>query len=161
SAGFQLLTGLGNVAETYRWWRFFFPTAHFAVAWVAIGAIVVHVAVKLPMIRRALGAPVAGRPPRGRGGGGRRRGLGPPACGPTPARADRAAPPAAGGRSRGGPRRGPQGLPVNATAGAVGVRDTATDPGWVLEVVGRGRTARLTRDDLAGLPQRTARLPIA
>lgn len=51
---FELLTGLLNVAEWYVF-GFFFPPVHHAVAWLAIGALVVHVAVQLPVIRRALG----------------------------------------------------------------------------------------------------------
>ncbi|MDQ3403694.1 MAG: molybdopterin-dependent oxidoreductase [Actinomycetota bacterium] len=53
AAFFELVTGLFNVAQNYLW-GFYFPTAHYAVAWVAIGSILVHVAVKLPIIRRAL-----------------------------------------------------------------------------------------------------------
>lgn len=53
AAFFQLISGLLNVAEWYPW-KFFFPPVHYAVAWVAIGALAVHIAVKLPIIRRAL-----------------------------------------------------------------------------------------------------------
>ena len=37
---------------------FSFRATHYAIAWVAIGALVVHIAVKLPVIRAALGADV-------------------------------------------------------------------------------------------------------
>jgi DMSO/TMAO reductase YedYZ molybdopterin-dependent catalytic subunit len=57
--------------------------------------------------------------------------------------------------------RGPQGLPVNRTAGAARVADLATAPTWRLTIVGPGGTTRLSLDDLAALPQRTAELPIA
>ncbi|MCS7479103.1 molybdopterin-dependent oxidoreductase [Umezawaea endophytica] len=50
---FELLTGVFNVAQNYPW-AFFFPTAHYAVAWIAVGALLVHIAVKLPVIREAL-----------------------------------------------------------------------------------------------------------
>ena len=60
AAFFELLTGLFNVAEVYLW-GFLFPPVHYAIAWVAIGAIAIHVAVKLPVIR-----------PRPRRGGGER-----------------------------------------------------------------------------------------
>lgn len=50
---FQLSTGLLNIAQYYPW-KFFFPTAHYAMASVAVGALAVHLAVKLPVIRDAL-----------------------------------------------------------------------------------------------------------
>ena len=53
AAFFELTTGLLNVAQNYPW-GFYFPQVHYAVAWLAIGSILVHVAVKLPVIRRAL-----------------------------------------------------------------------------------------------------------
>ena len=54
---FQLSTGLMNIAQWYAF-RFFFTTTHYAMAYVAAGAVLVHIAVKLPVIRRALGEPV-------------------------------------------------------------------------------------------------------
>ncbi|WP_433197602.1 molybdopterin-dependent oxidoreductase [Nocardia sp. CA-107356] len=54
---FQLSTGLINIAQYYPW-KFFFPTAHYAMAYIAIGALAVHVAVKLPVIRDALQRPL-------------------------------------------------------------------------------------------------------
>lgn len=53
AAFFELATGLFNTAQNYLW-GFHFPTAHYAVAWVVAGSILVHVAVKLPVIRRGL-----------------------------------------------------------------------------------------------------------
>ncbi len=47
---FQLATGLANSAQWYPW-VFSFRATHYAVAWVAIGALLVHIAVKLPLIR--------------------------------------------------------------------------------------------------------------
>ena len=55
---FQLATGLANAAQWYPWREFSFRTTHYALAWVAIGALLVHIAVKLPVIRAALGADV-------------------------------------------------------------------------------------------------------
>ncbi|MGH3625269.1 MAG: molybdopterin-dependent oxidoreductase, partial [Sciscionella sp.] len=49
AAFFQLATGLFNATQNYPW-KFLFTDAHFAVAWVAFGSILVHVAVKLPII---------------------------------------------------------------------------------------------------------------
>ena len=58
SAIFQVVTGLLNIFQWYPW-SFSFVRVHFAVAWVLVGSIVVHVAVKLPVIVEALGEPVA------------------------------------------------------------------------------------------------------
>lgn len=62
------------------------------------------------------------------------------------------------------PRRagvGPQGVPVNRTADAAGVRALALDPMWSLEVVHRGARHAFARDDLRGLGLVEAHLPIA
>ncbi|GLY46625.1 molybdopterin-dependent oxidoreductase [Lentzea sp. NBRC 102530] len=50
---FELVTGLFNAAQNYPW-SFYFPTAHYAVAWIAIGAMLVHIAVKIPVVCRTL-----------------------------------------------------------------------------------------------------------
>ncbi len=57
SAIFQLATGLANAAQWYPW-SFSFRSTHYAVAWIAIGSLVVHIAVKLPIIRRAYAEPL-------------------------------------------------------------------------------------------------------
>jgi hypothetical protein len=62
AAFFELITGVFNVAQSYPW-SFFFPAVHYAVAWVAIGALAVHIGVKLPVIRSALAEPLATTPP--------------------------------------------------------------------------------------------------
>ncbi len=54
---FQLVLGVLNIAKLYLW-PFDFRQAHFAVAWVAVGAMLVHIAVKLPIIRTALSRPL-------------------------------------------------------------------------------------------------------
>lgn len=59
AAFFQLITGLLNVAEFYPW-AFFFPPVHYAVSWVLMGALAVHIAVKLPVIRQALHTGIEG-----------------------------------------------------------------------------------------------------
>ncbi|MCW2843911.1 MAG: molybdopterin-binding protein, partial [Nocardioides sp.] len=56
-AVFQLVTGLMNSSQWYPW-GFSFRATHYAVGWVTIGAMVVHVAVKLPIVRRALAGDV-------------------------------------------------------------------------------------------------------
>ncbi|MGL5823997.1 MAG: molybdopterin-dependent oxidoreductase [Nocardioides sp.] len=54
---FQLAAGLANSGQWYPW-AFSFRATHFAMGWIAIGALLVHVAVKLPIIRAALVADV-------------------------------------------------------------------------------------------------------
>ncbi|MGI8418160.1 MAG: molybdopterin-dependent oxidoreductase [Nakamurella sp.] len=62
SAAFELFGGLLNIAEFYPW-TYFFPSVHFAVAWIVIGSLLVHIAVKLPIIRNALSRPVSAKDP--------------------------------------------------------------------------------------------------
>ena len=50
-AVFELITGLLNVAQWYPW-RFPFIQTHFWIAWITIGALLLHVAVKAPAIAR-------------------------------------------------------------------------------------------------------------
>jgi hypothetical protein len=152
---FELVTGLFNVAQNYPW-AFFFPAAHHAVAWIAIGALLVHVAVKLPLTGPALRGPV----PDGRVGALSRRGF----LRTTWGAAGVAALATAGGTVpwlRGvsvlatTSDRGPGGLPVNRTAAAAGVSEV--DSSWRLDVAG----TRFSLADLEAMPQTTATLPIA
>jgi hypothetical protein len=48
---FELVTGLLNVVQWYPW-AFAFKPTHYLVAWVTVGAMVLHVAVKAPEIAR-------------------------------------------------------------------------------------------------------------
>src|SRR5205085_7771216 len=57
AAIFQLASGLANAAQWYPWDFHFRPT-HYALAWIAIGALAVHVAVKLPITRDVLRADI-------------------------------------------------------------------------------------------------------
>ena len=60
------------------------------------------------------------------------------------------------------PAEGPQGLPVNKTAGGAGVVRLARDPAYRLRVEGRVRSPlSLSADELYALPQHEAELPIA
>lgn len=45
------VTGILNVLQWYPW-EFSFRRTHFALAWVLIGALLLHIAVQLPIIRR-------------------------------------------------------------------------------------------------------------
>lgn len=149
AAFFELVTGIFNVAQNYRW-SFYFPEVHYAIAWVAVGSIIVHIAVKLPTIRRALT-----REPLDES---RRAFL------RTTWLATGAAVVVTAGttvpflreisalswRSN----RGPQSVPVNRTALDAGITH---DPTWTLNVAGH----TFTLDDLNKMPQTTAELPIA
>lgn len=164
AAIFQLASGTLNIAQWYPW-EFSFRHAHEAVAWVAIGSILVHIAVKLPVICEGLSAPVEDPVVTDPDAPSRRavlRGL-----------------TAASGLAllltvgqtvpflrkvsvfavRDG--QGPQHLPINRTARAAGATEAASNPAFALEIVAGARTVSLTREELARLPQRTHRLPIA
>ncbi|MFW0797229.1 molybdopterin-dependent oxidoreductase [Gordonia sp. CPCC 205515] len=175
---FQLLTGLLNIAQWYPW-KFFFTTTHYAMAYVVIGALAVHVAVKLPIIRDALQRPTT-PPPAANPDAAQRllRRLPPPRVGIERRTLLRLTWGAAGVAALAfagqtvaflrpiaflAPRSGtgPQGLPINRTAQAAGVTRTAADPGYQLTVVGRRVTRRLTLDDLRALPRHGVDLPIA
>jgi DMSO/TMAO reductase YedYZ molybdopterin-dependent catalytic subunit len=152
AAFFELTTGLLDVAQAYPW-RFFFIESHYAVGWIAAGALAVHIAVKLPVTRDAL----AVRPDPDRRAFLR-----------TAWAASTVAVLATAGITVPWLRRvsalawrsagGPQGLPVNRTAAAAGVQVPAD---WRLELVWPGARHAFTLDQLAALPQRTETLPIA
>ena len=52
---FLLVTGVANIDLWYPW-PFFFPAGHYWVAWVTIGALIVHIGAKATITRTALGA---------------------------------------------------------------------------------------------------------
>ncbi|TWD84537.1 DMSO/TMAO reductase YedYZ molybdopterin-dependent catalytic subunit [Kribbella amoyensis] len=155
----ELLTGFLNTIQWYPW-PFPFRETHYALAWIIVGALIVHLAVKLPLIvehwRKVRAAP--------RQDGLSRRGLfrivagagalvgvttvgqSVPPLGPLAVLAPRR------------PGVGPQGLPVNRTAEAAGV--VRADSEWRLTIVGP-RELSFTLDELRRLPQTQADLPIA
>ncbi|APE38310.1 molybdopterin-binding protein [Nocardia mangyaensis] len=164
---FQLITGLFNTAQFYPW-KFFFTTTHYAMAFVSFGALAVHLAVKLPVVRSALARPdtsTAGSPPDEAGIAGRRSVL--VAAG--------AAAVVAGVAIAGqtvpilrrisvlAPRSGdgPQGLPVNRTANEAGVSELARSAGYRLQIIVGDRTHRFTYAELVALPQTEAEIPLA
>lgn len=161
---FMLASGTLNIIGWYPW-EFSFRRTHEAVAWVAIGSLLVHVAVKLPAIRQGLSERLDDEPPTDPTAPTRRSVL-------TGAlAASGLAVLLTAGQTVPWLRRvsafsvrpgdGPQDLPVNRTASAAGTDRTALDPGWRLQVVAGGRTMSLTRDQLLAMPQSTHRLPIA
>lgn len=152
AAFFELTTGLFNVAQNYPW-SFYFLAAHYAVAWIAMGSVLLHVAVKLPIVRRGLATPVDASRRAFLRTGFLASGVAVVATAGATVPFLRDVSPLSWRSDR-----GPQGLPVNRTAGAARV---TVDPGWRLEIVTRTGTTRLSLAQLADLPQRTAELPIA
>lgn len=212
---FQLLTGLLNTAQWYPW-KFFFTTTHYAMSFLVVASVLVHIAVKLPIIQRALGSPLeatdpidnnlrpatpiedsealheqtpprevtsvassAGSPPPVRmgkdnwfatfgsdGGAVSRRTVlrGTVAVGLLAALAfaGQTVPflrwfaflaPRSG--------EGPQGVPINRTASAAGVLESARSPDYRLTISSGPMTRELTIDQLRALPQHRSDLPIA
>lgn len=66
---FELTTGLLNIVQWYPW-GFAFTATHWAVAWLVVGALLVHLAVKAPAVRRAPGRAAHGAAPRSAGADG-------------------------------------------------------------------------------------------
>ncbi|ROQ38576.1 DMSO/TMAO reductase YedYZ molybdopterin-dependent catalytic subunit [Frondihabitans sp. PhB188] len=56
---------------------------------------------------------------------------------------------------------GPNDLPVNRTAKAAQVLETATDPSWVLTLMRNGEATTFSLDDLEAMPQSAESLPIS
>lgn len=165
AALFQLVTGVLNVGHWYEPMPFFFTVAHYWTAWLVAGALLVHLAVRLPAVRRALGSTLSSTVDDARGGLTRRgllRATGLTAGLVTVATVGQTVRPLAGVSALAprDPRVGPQGLPVNRTASAAGVRAAATDPAYRLVVVGPARTLELSLAELSWLPQHTVSLPI-
>jgi molybdopterin-dependent oxidoreductase-like protein protein len=173
---FQLSTGLLNTAQWYAF-KFFFTTSHYAMAYVAAGAVLVHIGVKLPVIRRALGEPVQRAGAQRPGdlidvvstgeivGPSRRsvlRGTWLAVALATVVTAGQTVPllrrvsvlaPRSG--------EGPQGVPVNRSAVAAGVLRSARSPDYRLTVTSGSSSRTFSLAELAALPQTTHRLPIA
>lgn len=162
-----LFTGLANI-NLWRPWTFSFRSGHYAAAWIAIGGMVVHVGAKWTVIRASGSGADDEASDSARDGGLDRRGFMTTVFGSagllvlftvgqafeplrklallTPRRPD----------------VGPQGFPVNRTAGSVGLVEVDLDT-WRLRVDGPGVTSplELSYADLEALPQRTETLPIA
>ncbi len=169
AAIFELASGLANSAQWYPW-EFRFRGTHYAVAWVAIGALLVHIAVKLPLIRDALAAPIDDDSHDREGteetSAISRRALVRTALtgsGLAVVATAGSTVPALRDLSVFGVRSGdgPAGIPINRTARAADVAATALDPGFRLVVVDGTTEMSFTRADLEGLRQVSAELPIA
>ncbi|MFI7355504.1 molybdopterin-dependent oxidoreductase [Streptomyces avidinii] len=161
---FELFTGLLNTFQWYPW-PFSFVPVHYAVAWLLLGAMLLHVAVQWPRIREhftrrspgTLALPEADGPDRRQllaavaAGAGAVTlttvGQSVTALGPLALFAPRS------------PAHGPQGLPVNRTAAAARVTE-ASLADWRLTVAGP-RPYSLALAELRALPQHEVTLPLA
>ena len=159
---FQLVSGTLNIVQWYPW-GYSFRSTHYAIAWVAIGALLVHIAVKLPIIRAALTGPLDNTADDHQL---TRRGLlltTGAAAGLTILFTAGQSVPLLRKVSvfavRSG--KGPQNLPVNRTARAAGAAEKAKDPGWQLELVFNKQSMFFSREALEAMPQSTVDLPIA
>lgn len=169
SAIFQVVTGLMNAAQWYPW-NFHFRATHFAVAWVALGSLAIHVAVKVPVIRRVLGEDIdadriedgstVGRSPLSRRALVRTSLL---AAGTAVIATAGSTVPMLRQVSVFGVRsgHGPQGIPINKSARAAGVLDSADSTSYRLMVAHHGAVTAFSRFDLERLPQHTHTLPIS
>jgi DMSO/TMAO reductase YedYZ molybdopterin-dependent catalytic subunit len=164
---FQLFTGLANINLWYPW-PFNFRAAHYWVAWITIGALVVHLGAKWSATRAALhDRGEREETARSDHGLGRRAFLGAVAAASGAITLFTVGQTFAPFRKFAllAPRRpdvGPQGFPVNRTAASAGVESSARSPDYRLVVEGRvERSLILSLDELRTLPQREATLPIA
>jgi hypothetical protein len=166
---FQLASGLANSAQWYPW-SFSFRTTHYAVAWITVGALVVHIAVKLPIIRGALTSDVEDttydRPTATEPGPLSRRAL----LRTTWLAAGVAVLATAGSTvpllrrvSVLGVRSGdgPAGIPVNKSAAAARVAPAATSSAYRFTVAYGGRVVSMDRAELLAMEQTSQTLPIA
>ena len=163
---FQLFSGLANTTRWYPW-EFNFTVTHFWSGWMLIGVLFVHVGAKWHQTRRTLRTPLqqTGEPAAPEHALTRRGLLWTAAAvgavtittvGQTfrPAKNLAALAPRV-------PDVGPQGVPINRTAGGAGVLKSARDAAWRLRIEGAvPRPLELSLDELRALPQHEAELPI-
>ena len=155
-----------GVINTFEWypWPFPFRETHFALAWVILGSLLIHVAVKYPKIAahwrrsRTASAAEAGRA--------RRRVLALVGTAAVAAFVGTASEnvPAVRALAVFTPRRpgrGSQGLAVNRTAEAAGIAVPADAASWRLRVVVGDRVSEFSLAELAARPQAERSLPIA
>ncbi|WP_427885829.1 molybdopterin-dependent oxidoreductase [Kribbella sp. GL6] len=165
SMALELFIGFVNTLQWYPW-PFPFRQTHYALAWIIVGALLVHLAVKLPLIRANWRRTPERRPESlpAETTGLTRRGLFRTVAGAATlvgiTTAGQSATPL-GSVAVLAPRKpniGPQGLPVNRTAEAAGVTGIGAD--WRFTVVGP-RQLSYSLDELRNLTQSRSALPIA
>jgi DMSO/TMAO reductase YedYZ molybdopterin-dependent catalytic subunit len=186
---FELATGVANIAYWYSPMPFVFTSAHFYVAWITIGGLVVHISAKITLTRAVVSGRHRERPTPAMADSHSQ----PPATivAVTPVIAD--APPGLDRRGflaavAGGagvlfatvagetiaplrsiailapriPTTGPQHLPVNRTAIGANVVKEALSADYRLVIDGNCRRPQhFTLSELRSLPQRNAGLPIS
>ncbi len=184
---FVFFTGLLNI-QLYYPWSFSFVPAHYYGAFIFLGALALHVTLKLPVVRRAFRERGVVRPLRedlaNTEAEPAREGSTAPASPAAPTLSRRAllgtvAAGSAGlgvmaaGQVVGGPLRGlallaprgqklgdgPNDFQINKTAQAAGVSASQTGPGWRLVLRG-SRPVELSRAELMGMPHCTHELTI-
>jgi DMSO/TMAO reductase YedYZ molybdopterin-dependent catalytic subunit len=163
AALFQVVGGVLNIGRWYAPMPFFFTAGHYWVAWLAVGALLVHIGVQLPAVRAALARPARESGPDAVSRRGLLGGVAAAAGLVTLTTAGQTVRPLAGLAVL-APRRpdtGPQGVPVNKTADQAGVRALAQDASYRLTVTGPGGRTDLDLTALQALAQHTAELPIA
>jgi DMSO/TMAO reductase YedYZ molybdopterin-dependent catalytic subunit len=165
---FQLFSGLANTTRWYPW-RFNFTVTHFWTGWMLMGVLVIHAGAKLTQTRRALRAPLQ-QPaePAPAKGELSRRGLlwtaGAAVAAVTVTTVGQTFRPLKDLAELAPrvPDIGPQGIPVNRTAGGAGVLWTARDAGWRMKVDGAvTHPLELSLSDLRAMSQHEVELPIA
>jgi len=198
----QIVTGLLNTYQWYALFPFPFRQTHYALSFVIIGSLVIHIAVKLPTIQKYwrrkdnvdkkgalvvhqeyVDQPVPGSDVPSRGLTGKLFTWIDENPEPAPETTRRGfllvvgiASAAVVATTAGqsfrvldfanifGPRKngiGPNALPVNRTAKAAKVTETAVAASWVLSMVNGDVTRTFTREELQKLPQYEVELPIA
>lgn len=170
-AVFMLFSGISNVARWYPW-GFYFPAAHYWVAWITIGALIAHIGAKTHTARAALRsrapAPSTQVVKSARDATLGRRGF----FGAVAAAMGLVTLTTAGQTvtplrpltlfAQRRPDIGSQGLPVNKSAVQAGVVSTAEDDGYRLRVSGDVvHELELTAAQLDAMARREADLPIA
>ncbi|MBA3328408.1 MAG: molybdopterin-dependent oxidoreductase [Solirubrobacterales bacterium] len=185
---FVFVTGVFNI-QIYYPWDFSFVPSHYYASFIFLAALAFHIALKLPVMRKAFRENGVLRPLREDLAGTRAEAPSASesvATEPEPATISRRGFVAVvggtsvgltvmmAGQSIGGPLRdlallaprgrdygsGPNDFQVNKTAATAGVTSAQTGPSWTVEVTGR-RKETLTRDELLAMPQATHELPIA
>jgi DMSO/TMAO reductase YedYZ molybdopterin-dependent catalytic subunit len=178
--GGGLFLAFSGMANTARWypWEFFFPAAHYWVAWLTIGALIIHIGSKWQLTREHL--PQQSTPDLGDQRT-QAEAAATAATLPQQRRTFLRAVLASCGAmflaSAGNtiyplrrisvlaqriPGVGPQGVPVNKSAQQAGVSIAALDPNYRLILRSAGQeVASMTLAQLRRMPQRSAVLPIA
>lgn len=186
---FEIVTGVLNIQYNYIF-GFSFYTAHYFGAWVFMAGFLVHIAIKIPLMRAGLRSVPLREVLRTDRAGTRGEDFEPDGLAPAhpaaPTMSRRGALALVGGgallmavltvgQTLGGVTRqaalllprgrsygdGPNDFQINRTARAAGITTAVTGAAWRLTLRGGPRPVVLDRATLAALPQHTARLPIA